>query len=144
MDNNKVKHLEFLQVNISRMNQCSFQLKGWSITIISALLAIYASSINDAGQGNAMYIFIAIIPAIIFWFLDSYYLKQERKFRGIYDDIIDKKMINGEEIIKSFKMPLSNYKGGKYSLLNAMFSITEVLLYLTLIVGLFSAYCLLK
>lgn len=29
----KEKHLEFLQNNISRMNQCSFQMKGWAITI---------------------------------------------------------------------------------------------------------------
>ena len=30
------KHLEFLQNNINRMNQCSFQMKGWAIPIASA------------------------------------------------------------------------------------------------------------
>lgn len=28
------KHLEFLQANITRMNQCSFQMKGWAIAIV--------------------------------------------------------------------------------------------------------------
>ena len=64
---NKIKHLEFIQATITRMNQNSFQIKGWMITIISALLALYASS------ENTIYIFIAIVPAIVFWFLDAYY-----------------------------------------------------------------------
>ena len=37
---NQVKHLEFIQSNIARMNQCSFQMKGWMLTIVSALLAL--------------------------------------------------------------------------------------------------------
>ena len=42
MDNNKIKHLEFIQSTITRMNQNSFQIKGWMITLVSALLAHYA------------------------------------------------------------------------------------------------------
>ena len=84
MDGSKIKHLEFVQSNISRMNQCSFQMKGWMITVATALLALYASSINaDTGNGNTAYIYIAIIPTMIFWVLDAYYLQQERKFCGI-------------------------------------------------------------
>lgn len=45
-------HLEFLQNNINRMNQCSFQMKGWAITVVSALIALYASSITEANSGN--------------------------------------------------------------------------------------------
>lgn len=130
----QIKHLEFLQANITRMNNCSFQMKGWSITITSALLALFAASVDKAtGQGNNLYVFIAIIPNIIFWFLDSYYLQQERKFRGIYNDIIKKL---GKETVKEFSMPLNKYVGCKYCIFNIMFSKTEWPLYFIVILGL--------
>lgn len=136
MDSNDflIKHLEFIQSNIARLNQCSFQMKGWMITIVSALLALYAGSINvETSRGNNMYIYIAIAPVVLFWFLDSYYLQQERKFRQIYNELIDPAR-SGQ--INKFEMPLSRYEGGKYSLLSAMVSKSEILLYLPMIVGL--------
>jgi Flp pilus assembly protein TadB len=81
---NKIKHLEFIQTNISRMNQCSFQMKGWALTIVTVLLTLYATTVDSTTHGNVAFIFIAIVPTVLFWFLDSYYLQQERKFRGIY------------------------------------------------------------
>lgn len=66
MDEKKIKHLEFIQSIINRMNSNSFAIKGWAITIVSALLALYASS------SKVTYVFVAIIPTIIFWCLDSY------------------------------------------------------------------------
>lgn len=74
----EIKHLEFIQNVITRMNTNSFQIKGWCIVIVSSLLAIYASTKNN-------YFFLAaVFPSTIFWFLDAYYLNQERKFRGLY------------------------------------------------------------
>ena len=77
----KVKHLEFIQNVITRMNTNSFQIKEWAVTITSALLAIFAA------KSNPYFIATAILPVCIFWFLDSYYLTQERKFRGLYNDV---------------------------------------------------------
>ena len=57
---NKIKHLEFIQAAITRMNQNSFQIKGWMITLVSALLALYANS------NKSVYVLIAIIPTIVF------------------------------------------------------------------------------
>lgn len=34
---------------------------------------------------NNFQLFAAFIPLIGFWYLDAYYLKQERKFRELYD-----------------------------------------------------------
>ena len=133
----KVKHLEFIQSNIARMNQCSFQMKGWMIAIVSALLALYAASINgEAGTGTNMFIFIAIAPTFIFWVLDSYYLQQERKFRGVYNDLIDPEKYMK---IKEFSIPLKSYNGYKYCLFCAMWSVTESMLYLPIITGLIIA-----
>ena len=130
----KIKHLEFIQSNIARMNQCSFQMKGWMIAVVSALLALFAASIDkETGIGNTVFIFVAIAPTVIFWFLDSFYLQQERKFRGIYNDIVAD--LN-EDKIKLFTMPLGEYDGCKYCLLHIMFSKTEWPLYLMVIIGL--------
>ncbi len=138
---NQVKHLEFIQSNISRMNQCSFQMKGWMLTIVSALLALYAGSINaETGNGINMFIYIAIVPTLIFWFLDSFYLQQERKFRGIYNDLINPEK-QGQ--IKPFEMPLNRYDGCKYCFFHIMWSTTEFLLYVPIIVGLVVAGILL-
>lgn len=59
-------HLEFLQNNINRMNQCSFQMKGWAITVVSALIALYASSITEANSGNQLYLYSAIASSFLF------------------------------------------------------------------------------
>lgn len=73
------KHLEFVQNNITRMSQCSFQMKGWSLTIDSALIAIFVSTISNENVGNRFYILSAIITTFLFWCLDSMYLSKERK-----------------------------------------------------------------
>ena len=77
----EIKHLEFIQGVITRMNSNSFQMKGWMVAIVSALLAIYAD------KQNPTYALVAILPTLIFWGLDTYYLWQERKFRGLYNDV---------------------------------------------------------
>ena len=128
----QVKHLEFIQGIINRMNSNSFFIKGWTITIISAILALYASSSNE------IYVFVAIMPTILFWCLDAYYLQQERKFRGIYNDIVNNSME-----IKLFDMPINNYGNGEYSYCSVIWSRTTAPLYgLTcialLIIGLIS------
>lgn len=116
MNEEKIKHLEFIQGVINRMNSNSFQIKGWMITIVAALLALYASSSNVA------YIFVGIVPTILFWLLDSYYLQQERKFRGVYDDVL-------KDSIPLFNMPIHNYSQGEYSFCCTFWSKTLMWLY---------------
>ena len=123
MEEKSIKHLEFIQNIIERMNKNSFQIKGWTITIVSALLMLYANS------NNSVYIIVAIMPTILFWSLDAYYLQQERKFRGLYNDIIDNKRDIG-----LFKMSIQNYKKGKYSYWKILFSKTVCFLYICIIV----------
>ena len=131
---NKIKHLEFIQSTITRMNQNSFQIKGWMITIVSALLALYARS------EKKLYIFIAIVPAIVFWFLDAYYLQQERRFRGVYNDVADLSTENNRVNVREFEMPIQKYKGGKYCYFRVLFSKTIFPLYGIVIVGLVIDY----
>src|SRR2546428_5572109 len=80
-DEQKVKHLEMIQAVVSRLAGNSFSIKGWSITLVSALFALAA---KDA---NARYAALALLPALCFWGLDAYYLRQERLFRKLYDAV---------------------------------------------------------
>ncbi len=77
----KIKHLEFSQGIINRMAQNSFLIKGWTVTLISALFALAAK------DKDKTFLIIAYFPTLMFWILDSYYLYQERLFRKVYDDI---------------------------------------------------------
>lgn len=124
----QIKHLEFIQGVINRMGSNSFQMKGWMITIVSALLALYSSSSIKA------YLLFAILPTLLFWYLDSYYLQQERKFRGLYNDVA--KVPENPKEIKPFAMPLNLYTGGKYSFLDVFTSETVLPLYAFVIVAL--------
>ena len=78
---NKRAHLEMIQAVVNRMSVNSFLLKGWSVVLISALFAL------AAGDSEALFVYIAYFPAVAFWMLDAYFLRQERLFRKLYDRV---------------------------------------------------------
>ncbi len=127
IDEEKMQHLEFIQNIITRMNTNSFQLKSLAITIVTALMAIYASTTK------VIFIFLGIPPTLLFWFLDSYYLQQERKFRGVYNDVASLKDIVK---VKQYEMPIQKYTkkiDKQFSYWNVFFSPTIKWLYLSVI-----------
>ena len=75
----KQKHLEMIQGVINRLSRNSFLLKGWNVTLFSALIALstHKSDIN--------LVYFAWIPIIILWSLDAFFLRQEKLFRKLYD-----------------------------------------------------------
>jgi hypothetical protein len=136
MDAERIKHLEMIQAIITRMNTNSFQLKGLSITIVAAILAIYAAT------QKVDFILIAIFPLIIFWFLDTYYLQMERKFRGLYNDVAG--VTDDPQTIQLFEMRPDLYTGGKYIYLRILFSKTIWPVYLPIIAILIGIFIYLK
>lgn len=78
---NKRAHLQMLQSVITRMSTDSFLLRGWSVFLVSALFALAASGSQE------LFVYLAYFPAIAFWLLDAYYLRQERLFRKLYDRV---------------------------------------------------------
>jgi len=120
---NKQKHLEFIQGVINRMASNLFFLRGWTITLIAALFALF---VKDA---NPDYIFVVYFPVIIFWILDGYFLSQERLFRALYNHVrkLDEKEID-------FSMDTSEYKKDeRNSWVCSMFSVTLLFFYLPLV-----------
>ena len=77
----KRAHLEMIQAIITRMSVNSFLLKGWSVVLVSALFAL------AAGNSEKLFVYLAYFPAIAFWILDGYFLRQEKLFRKLYDRV---------------------------------------------------------
>lgn len=77
----RIKHLEFIQAVVTRLGTNSFLIKGWALTIAAAIFALLASQMK---WGIAL---VGVVPVIAFWFLDGYFLWQERLFRKLYDDV---------------------------------------------------------
>jgi hypothetical protein len=118
MNENKNKHLEFIQLVITRMNVNSFFLKGWSVTLVAALFAFAAK------DTNIQYVLITYVSTPIFWFLDGYYLSQERQYRGLFNEIRIKK----EDQI-DFDMNAKKYDKNKNRWIPSVFSLTLLLFY---------------
>jgi hypothetical protein len=77
----KLAHLNLIQTVITRMASNSFLLKGWSVTLVSALFALAAKDTNPA------LVLIAYLPGVVFWALDGYFLWEETLFRRLYDEV---------------------------------------------------------
>lgn len=75
----KIGHLQMIQNVIDRMGSNSFQLKGWSVLIVSALFAL------SSREANPNLVYLAYLPAVCFWVLDGYFLWQEQLYRRLYD-----------------------------------------------------------
>lgn len=81
-----VRHyISLLQENITRMASNCTGCKTWLITIVCALCALQLA--NDAIKG---YLWIALIPTLLFLVMDGYYLGQEKRFRDIEADFVEK------------------------------------------------------
>jgi len=103
MRQDPTKHLELVQATIARMAGNSFLLKGWTVTIAAALFALAA---NDA---HAAFAVVALLPAVSFWGLDAYYLRQERLFRKLYDAV---RLASDEAFDKDpFSLSTAKYEG---------------------------------
>ena len=72
------KYLDYLQAAIARMAGHCFSIKGWSITVTTAVLGLAAK------EGAADLCLIGLLPVLLFWGLDSYFLVLERRFRKLF------------------------------------------------------------
>ncbi len=122
-DENKRKHLEFIQLTITRMNVNSFLVKGWLITLVAA---IFVLSEKDS---NARFFWFIPFVAILFWLLDGFFVSTERKYRSLYDYV---RLLNESQI--DFSMNTSSYEDGKNGFFMCLLSTTLLLFYPLVIV----------
>ena len=125
-----VKHLEMTQAVIDRLGRNGFRIKSWSIILIVAAMILIARQDIQ----NPYFVLLLILPALGFWILDGYFLRQERLFRQVYDEI----RVQSDT---DFEMNPTKHKNKpKCSWLSAIFSPTLVIFYIveiTFIIGVF-------
>lgn len=116
MTEHVVKHLEFIQNKITRMNTNSFLIKGWMITLVSAISALAAK------DPDTRYVMVTYLVIPTFWVLDAFYLSQERQYRALYDYARKKQETD-------FSMEASGFARGRNTWPSSLFSPTMIALY---------------
>ena len=117
----ELRHIEMIESVIVRMGQNSFAIKGWTMTLIVAICGL------SAVGAEKRFAFLAIVPILVFWVLDSFYLQRERNFRELYNRAI-------EHDVPAFSMDIASINGGRAEYLNCFISFTERTFYLACIV----------
>jgi len=114
MDREKIliEEIKIIQDIIKRMASNSFSVKTWTITLVVITLIL---------RGDSNHVYIAFLPLFAFWFLDAYYLQQERLFREVYKWTIKYRPENDDKI---FELNPQNFKDKIESIFNTMFSIS--------------------
>ena len=77
------KELDLIQDCIRRMANNSFLIKGWTITYIGGILALF--------NGKLPVLLLALIILLgvaAFWSLDAFFLQTEKAYRELYKEVI--------------------------------------------------------
>lgn len=77
------KELDLIQDCIKRMASNSFLIKGWTITYIGGILALF--------NGKLSVLLLAVIILLgvtAFWYLDAFFLQTERAYREMYKEVV--------------------------------------------------------
>ena len=106
------KEIDVIQSIINRMARNSFLIKGWTVTLVVVSLLL---------KGNKYHVVLAFIPILIFWFLDSYYLWQERMYIKLFQWVIENRPKTSDNL---FDMNARRFKNDVQNKLRIMFSVT--------------------
>ncbi|MEG0232352.1 MAG: hypothetical protein RR429_05135 [Hafnia sp.] len=119
----KIAHLGFIQGVINRMGSNSFMIKGWCIALVAAIFAL------SADKANSSFAYLALFPLAIFWGLDTFFLRQEKMYRKLYEEVA-----NGNVKSDKFTMNASVYSKDIGCHLEVVFSKTLLPFYGAMIV----------
>jgi hypothetical protein len=122
-ENERLKHLEFIQATITRLGNNSFLIRGWAVTVTGALLVV---SVQAKESSIAA---LAFLIGIGFWFLDASYLRRERMFRRLYDDVA---LLNPSHV-PTFSMNVQPYLS-TVSWKGALFSSSVLMIHISIVV----------
>ncbi|MDE2786527.1 MAG: hypothetical protein OXL37_07680 [Chloroflexota bacterium] len=75
-------HLTILQDVIRRMADNSASCKNWCVVLVAAILVLVART------DTTDYALLALLPTLLFLFLDAYYLALEQVFRNSYNAFV--------------------------------------------------------
>ena len=101
-----LKEVDIIQDIIKRMAFNSFMIKGWAITLVVVALLL---------KGTEYQVWIAFIPLLVFWFLDAYFLWQERMYRKLYEWVVNNRMKTDEYLfdMNAYRLKMKFSQGSR-------------------------------
>jgi len=107
-----LKEIEIIQDIIKRMAFCSLIIKGYTMILIVMVFLL---------ERIEYQIWIIFIPLMAFWFLDSYFLQQERLYRKLYEWVINNRL-KTEDFL--FDLNVYRFRNEIQPKIKIMFSLT--------------------
>ncbi len=111
-----IEELKILQGIINRMAQNSLECKKWTLALAVGVLSLKIEAIS-----HLCGLCVLGVLLLCFWFLDAYYLTQERSFREQYRWLIENRLKTDERLFEVFP---AHQTCQLTQLLSAMFSIS--------------------
>ncbi|RVY42039.1 hypothetical protein [Helicobacter pylori] len=90
-----IEELKILQGIINRMAQNSLECKKWTLVLAVGVLSLKIEIIS-----HLYGLCILGVLLLCFWFLDAYYLKQEKLFRKQYQWLIENRLKTDERLFE--------------------------------------------
>ena len=86
------KEIDLIQACVTRMAQNSFTVKGLALTCVSIVNAIIV--------GKCWFIkLVLLLPILVFWWLDAYYLHREKLYRRLYEWVVEQRLKGSDELL---------------------------------------------
>ncbi|MFP6095633.1 hypothetical protein ACLGAV_07740 [Helicobacter pylori] len=92
-----IEELKILQGVINRMAQNSLECKKWTLALAVGVLSLKIEAIS-----NSYGLCVLGVLLLCFWFLDAYYLTQERSFREQYQWLVKNRLQTDERLFEVF------------------------------------------
>lgn len=113
------KEIDLIQGVITRMASNSFLLKGWMITIVVGVLALTKDTLIT--DHVTYFSLILLLPLIVFWYLDAFFLHKERCYRKLYDWVVSNRKTSDEHL---YSLNYTRFEDQVSSVWSIMFSKT--------------------
>lgn len=116
MTEDERNYVNLLNAAINRMASNSANAKSYLVAIIAALIAVQMPN-----KDNAYIILSALLPTLLFYLMDCYYLSLEKRFRNLQSAFINKERKDGQLIAGDYKFNIYDIKD-KHPIRKAIFS----------------------
>ncbi len=135
MTEDKRAYLAMVQEPISRLSTASSVFKGFAATIVTGIAALSYSTISTK------LLALSFAPILSFAALDIYNLRLEKRYRGLYNDILSDK----HEVDFSISLPndKASIKRAKASIWNCILS-PSIWLFYPVMLAVLIVVCVLK
>jgi len=116
------KEIDLIHSCINRMSNFSLIIKGWTVSLVGISLSI---------SQNIYIIAFLLILIFLFWYLDSFYLLTEKRYRKLYDWVVKHRLVNNKDNL--FNLESSRFKSDTGNIIKTAFSKTIWPFYISLI-----------